>query len=213
MGESPVAGAGESGNGISGDIDMEKKGAGCDWKYGGLWALANIFGWGACASTAVILTGIFGTRNGELWMVLSAFLIGLAQWLVLAPRFSLTGWLIPAYGMGWYIGLWLGTNLGFLSPGLFMGAAGGALVGVMQWLSLRRRLGRSLIWMPAMSVSSLLGCWIGVLAGVSAGAAPAYAIGGAVAGAVIGVLSGSILVILIRREARRKTVITAGVST
>jgi hypothetical protein len=193
--------------------------SGYDWKYWGMWVLANILGWGASVSLISVLTGIIGTRNGELWIVPSALLIGLAQWLVLAPRFSLSGWWIPAYGLGWAIGLWLGTNLGFLSPGPVMGTAGGALVGIMQWLGLRRRLYRSFIWIPTMIASSLLGCWTGVLAGLSAydsasiGIALAYAIGGTEAGAVIGVLSGSVLVILIRQDKRRKIGITTGAST
>jgi hypothetical protein len=186
---------------------MEQTRVAYDWKYGGLWALANILGWGASVSSSFFLTSLVGARNGELWIIPSALLIGLAQWLVLARRFSLSGWLIPAYGLGWYIGLWLGWNLGFLGPEPFsLGAVGGALVGVMQWLSIRRRLYRSLIWIPTMIASSLLGCWIGVLAGVSAidsasvGPTLAYAIGGAVAGAVIGVLSGSVLVILLPKR-------------
>jgi len=190
---------------------MEQTKAGYDWRYGGFWALANILGWGASVWSAFFLTSLVDGRNGELWIIPPALLIGLAQWLVLARRFSLSGWLIPAYGLGWYIGLWLGWNLGFLTPEPFsLGAAGGVLVGVMQWLGMRRRLYRSWVWIPTMTASSLLSCWIGVLAGVSAvnsasvGVALAYAIGGSVAGAVIGVLSGFVLVILIRQDARRK---------
>jgi membrane associated rhomboid family serine protease len=81
---------------------------------------------------------------------------------------------------------------------------------------MRRRLRRSWIWIPAMTIISLLGSWLGVAAGVSAyekmdiGQAGAYAIGGAVAGAVIGVLSGAVLIQLIRRKARREAGIEAG---
>jgi hypothetical protein len=199
---------------------MEPTRADYDWKLGGLWALANILGWGASVSSAIYVTDLVGGRNGELWIIPPALLIGLAQWLVLARRFSLSGWLIPAYGLGWYIGLWLGWNLGFITPEPFsLGAAGGVLVGTMQWLGMRRLLCRSWIWIPTMTVSSLLGCWIGVLAGTSAydsasiGVVLAYAIGGAVAGAVMGVLSGIVLVILIRQDARRKAGISTGVST
>ena len=199
---------------------MEQTNVGYDWKCGGLWVLANILGWGASVSSAIYVTDLVGGRNGELWIIPPALLIGLAQWLVLARRFSLSGWLIPAYGLGWYIGLWLGWNLGFITPEPFsLGAAGGVLVGVMQWLGMRRLLCRSWIWIPTMTVSSLLGCWIGVLVGTSAydsasiGVMLAYAIGGAVAGAVMGVLSGIVLVILIREDARRKVGITPGVST
>lgn len=189
---------------------MEPRKAGHDWKLGGLWALANILGWGASVSSAIYVTDLVGGHNGELWIILPALLIGLAQWLALARRFSLSGWLIPAYGLGWYIGLWLGWNLGFITPEPFsLGAVGGVLVGAMQWLGMRRLLCRSWIWIPTMTVSSLLGCWIGVLAGSSAydgasiGMVLAYAIGGAVAGAVLGVFSGIVLIILIRQEARR----------
>jgi hypothetical protein len=186
---------------------MEQMKAGYNWKYGGLWVLANILGWGVSVSSVFALTSIIGGRNGELWSIPAALLIGLAQWLVLAPRFSLSGWLIPAYGLGWFIGLWLGMNLDVQAPGLLMGALGGALVGVIQWLSIRSRLCRSFIWVPTMTVSSSLGCGIGVWTGpalsdtsTSLGVNFASAIGGAVAGAVIGVLSGFILVILTKSE-------------
>lgn len=215
-----VEGAGAPEKRTRGDISMEQAKAGYDWKYWGWWVLANILGWGACASSTIFVTGLVDGRNGELWMILSAFLIGLAQWLVLARRFSLSGWLIPAYGLGWYTGLWLGMNLGFLTPEPFsMGAAGGALVGVIQWLGMRRGLHRSLIWIPTMIATSLLGCWLGVMAGVSAyntasvGRVAAYAIGGAVAGAVIGMLSGFILITLIRQDTRRKAGTAARAST
>jgi hypothetical protein len=197
---------------------MEPTRADFEWKLWGFWTLANILGWGISVSSAIYVTGLVAGRNGELWIIPSALLIGLAQWLVFARRFSTSGWLIPAYGLGWYIGLWLGWNLGFITPEpLSLGAVGGILVGAMQWLGMRRRLYRSWIWIPTLTASSLLGCWLGVLAGVSAydngsvGEALAYAIGGAVAGAVIGVLSGSVLIILMRHDASRKAGTPAGV--
>jgi hypothetical protein len=190
---------------------MEPKRADHDWKLAGSWTLANILGWAISVPAGIWVTDLVGGRDGELWIILPALLIGLAQWLALARRFSLSGWLIPAYGLGWYIGLWLGWNIGFITPEPFsLGAAGGILVGAMQWLGMRRRMGQSWVWIPTLAVSSLFGCWIGVLAGTSAynngfaGETLAYALGGAVAGAVMGVLSGFVLVILIRQDARRK---------
>lgn len=195
---------------------MEPRRADYDWKLGGLWTLANILGWGISVSSAIYVTDLVRGRNGELWIIPPALLIGLAQWLVLSRRFSLSGWLIPAYGLGWYIGLWLGWNLDFL---ISLGVAGGVLVGTMQWLGMRRRLYRSWVWIPTLTASSLLGCWIGVYAGYGAyqsasiGVTLAYAIGGTVAGAVIGALSGAVLVILVRKDARRKVGITTGIPT
>jgi hypothetical protein len=196
---------------------MDQKTTGTEWKFGVIWTLANIIGWGISVSVAIFVTGLVGGREGELWLILPAFLIGFAQWLVLARRFSLSGWFGPAFGLAWYVGLWLGWNLGFLSPEPFaIGAAGGALAGALQWLGMRRRLHRSWIWIPAMTIISLLGSWLGVAAGVSAyekldiGQAAAYAIGGAVAGAVIGLLSGAVLIRLIRQNARREAGAKAG---
>ncbi len=196
---------------------MEQTAGGSAWKYGALWALANILGWAAAGwSTNLnlpLVEGIYILNGG---LLLGGLWIGLAQWLaLLAARLSRSAWLIPAYGLGWYLGLALGYQIGFLAPEpLSMGAAGGLSVGVLQWLALKRRVRAAAIWVPALAASSVVGCWVGVSAGRSAaishargamarmaGGAGVYAVGGAVAGAVIGVLSGIALVLLMRRGA------------
>lgn len=186
---------------------MNRMTAGMEWKYGALWALANVMGWSAAMGVPIIT----GFGNYYIWLILSGLLIGLAQWLVLSLRFSRSVWLIPAYGLGWYLGLSLGFSLGFLRTPepLSIGIAGGAFVGAMQWFMLRHRMHCSVIWLPAMIISSLIGCCVGILAGNSAyihglaGVGMAYVIGGAVAGAVIGVLSGMTIVMLMRNNALR----------
>jgi len=192
---------------------MKRTETGREWTYGGLWVLANILGWAAAGwSTTLdlpIVEGIFVLNGGFL---LGGLWIGLAQGLTLAARLRRSFWLIPACGLGWYLGLALGFQFGFPAPEpLSMGAAGGLSAGVLQWLAMRRRVRRAAVWVPALALSALAGCWLGVSAGRTAvirhahgavarmaGGAGVYAIGGAAAGAVIGVISGIVLVILMR---------------
>ncbi len=181
--------------------------SGDDLKFGILWALANLLGWAVAGWLSIALTGLTGGANGELLIIPCGLAIGFAQWLVLAKRFSRSGWLILAYGLGWYVGLWIGYSTGFLTPEpITLGAAGGIIVGVMQWLVMKRRARRAWVWIPALAASSTFGCWLGVHAGIrvneatSLGTAMVYAVGGAVAGAVIGLLSGAVLIVLTRPD-------------
>jgi hypothetical protein len=183
-----------------GGTTMDRTTTVLEWKYGVLWALANAVGW----SVAMGILYFIG-------LVPSGIVIGLVQWLVLARRFSRCVWWILAYGFGWYLGLLLGFHFGFIVPDFkSMGATGGICVGVLQWLMLRRRLHRSVVWVPANTVSSLVGCWVGVVAGYRAydygtGEFTAFLVGGAVAGAVIGVLSGIALVWLLKNQSLKQT--------
>ena len=189
---------------------MERAPANVWWKDVGLWALASALAWAAAMGIPSWMAGDHEIRQENLWLILSGLLIGAVQWLVLSKRASRSRWWILAYGSGWYVGLWSSFNFsvglfGGIPNILWLGGAGGTIVGVLQWVTLRRHVHRSMAWVPATILSSYIGCWAGVFAGVSAynqrnEELTAYLIGGTVAGTVMGLLSGGAFAWLTRNQ-------------
>jgi predicted MFS family arabinose efflux permease len=68
------------------------------------------------------------------------------------------------------------------------------LVGLQQWLALRRRAAHATLWLAIFIASSFLGTWAGAVAGTNyynhfSNEGAAYIAGGACVGAAIGLLS------------------------
>lgn len=105
-----------------------------------------------------------GTRS-ELWIgialgAISAITlgatIGAAQWLVLRGHLPRTGWWILATLIGYSMPLSFGSFVGGLEPpwlaGLAMFLEFGVVLGVLQWLVLRGRVGHARWWI-AISIA------------------------------------------------------------
>ena len=83
------------------------------------------------------------------WLVLGGLLIGATEWLVLSRRFPISGWWAIGFGAGWGVALKTGWLFGSYVPNIvWLGGGGGVLVGVQQWLALRRHIDRAFIWLP-----------------------------------------------------------------
>jgi hypothetical protein len=137
-----------------------------------------------------------GLDGGHLIVFGGGLAIGVAQWAVTTRRFGASAWWALAYGLGWAAGLRCGFEFGFLGlpHPLWMGGVGGAVVGVMQWITLRHHLGGATWWIPASIAIGLVACWFGVFAGSSANNSGiseenAYLIGAAVCGVLTGLLT------------------------
>jgi hypothetical protein len=144
--------------------------------------------------------------------LLSAGLIGLAQWIVLRRVCHPRAWWIAGYAATWqvalYLGEWSAGPWSFGVPNIFVfGLAGGGTAGLLQWITLRHRVSHSWTWIPAQAVASFAGVWAGCFSGVWLGwnvfdSSPyraAFAIGGTIAGLVTGAISGIVLVALSRQ--------------
>ena len=129
-----------------------------DWTFWILWIAATTIG----LAIALIV---------RQWLV--GLIIGLAQWLVLCNRFPKSGWWILATAIGFGLAWSPAWNLAFaiLSSGwgnwrysiewpIVLGVTG-AIVGLLQWLVLRRWVYRSGRWIVT---SPLAGIAAGVLA-------------------------------------------------
>jgi hypothetical protein len=171
------------------------------WKYGAIWVLANTVAWALAMSAG---WHHFGSSY-NVSLLPGGLLIGLAQWIVLSRRFAIPAWWIVGFSAGWYVSLVLGWQAGFFGPlPLVVGLAGGLLVGVQQWLALRRRIAHAARWFYGFLGSSVIGCWVGGWMGYraydhSTGEDAAYLIGGVCVGAITGLLS-SITLVRLRPE-------------
>jgi len=137
--------------------------------------------------------------SGLMAVIIGGLAIGGAQWVVTSRRFGAgAGWAL-AYAVGWGAGLWCGFKFGFISPNpLPMGAAGGAIVGAMQAVSLKRDLRSAASWVVASAVISIVGCWSGVAFGNwtynnGSGEPSAYLDCSALCGLIIGFLTAIML--------------------
>ncbi|RMF00524.1 MAG: hypothetical protein D6768_12605 [Chloroflexi bacterium] len=150
-----------------------------DWTLLLKWTLACTLGW---------LIG--WALLGEIWI---GPVLGLAQWLALRELSPRSSWWIVATTVGWLAGWWLLVSGVLVSPGsgfissLFGGVVAGTLVGVAQWLLLRRWLPSAVVWVTANALGWALG-FAGLL-------------GGVLTGAVIGAVTGVALEWLVRNAA------------
>lgn len=142
------------------------------------WAL----GWQLSFAVPALLAAL------AIGLVAGAILGGM-QALLLRGHFRQPGWWVLATGLGWAAGMlfgsWIGQGLGLteIGLGLSIGAVTGALLGVFQWLFLRRQVTRAGWWLPASLLGwtsglvyyrpgvSGIGLLYGVLAGIVTGLA------------------------------------------
>jgi hypothetical protein len=109
-------------------------------------ALADVAG---RAGRDVVLFGVFGGS------------VGIAQWLVLRTRIADAGWWVLASWSAWMV---IGTVASTLEESLslaFAPAVGGAVVGVVQSLVLRRHVRWFGIWAVASTIGWGLGWPVG----------------------------------------------------
>ncbi len=140
------------------------------WGWWLLWVLASVVGWGVGGVMSVPVALLVGTALGTSvgWAVAGAVagaVVGVWQWLVLRRQTVRASWWIVASTAGWavaafvYIPVILGTVLGFgpFVAGAFTWVVCGAVVGICQWLVLRRQCNRA-AW---LIVASVVGCTVG----------------------------------------------------
>lgn len=141
-------------------MKAEPKQAG--WAFGLLWVVASAIGifLGFIAAFSIgtfvsdtmgnIATGVFAG------MVLGTG-VGMMQWLVLRRRVTKAGWWIPASAFGGLVLIAAGSGSYLIPKESLSGAlaatgilvAGGPLMGALQWLVLRNKVGRAGWWIVA----------------------------------------------------------------
>lgn len=133
------------------------------WRFWGAWMLAfvsiPVAGLAGIAVAGPLTTALDGILGG----VAAGTVIGLAQWLALRQRLSLSPWWIAATAAGMGAGLALGIGLlGTATEGVALplrGLVTGAAIGSAQFLVLRARTDRAAVWTPVVALGWALG-WI-----------------------------------------------------
>ncbi len=120
---------------------------GAAWRFWAGWGLAFLgFPLGGLAATALV-GGVTTPLDGAIGGAATGAVVGLAQWLVLRRRLSLTPWWIAATAAGMGAGLALGIALqgtdiaGITLP--LRGLVTGAGIGIAQFALLRGSTARA----------------------------------------------------------------------
>ncbi len=162
------------------------------WRFWGAWMLAFVSiplaGVAGIAVAGPLTTPLDGVLGG----VAAGAVIGLAQWLMLRQRLSLSPWWIATTAAGMGTGLALGIALlGTATEGVALplrGLVTGTGIGVVQFLVLRARAGRAAIWAPVVAVGWALG-WI-IMRATGIDLAPHWYVFGAGGSLMFQVLTG-----------------------
>ena len=175
-----------------------------DWRVWLGWVLASTVGWAvggpagvaAGGSGDIIVAGYIGVTAGGI-------LAGMLQWLVLRRHVAGAGWWMAAGPVGALIGgvvIFAGAAVAGADAGWVVGTAlFGPLVGVLQWLVLRRRVTRAGWWVAASAAGWVAaGPGVGLVAAVMGAALTANA-GWAALGIMYGAVTGCALVWLLRQ--------------
>jgi hypothetical protein len=161
------------------------------------WILANTVAWGIGGGLAGLLL-----NTQPAWVICGA-LVGVAQWVALRRLPLSPSWIVTT-GLAWILGQWAGqVHGGLLSlPDAFWaGGIGGALAGIVQTWSLRRRSQAIALWAPLTIIGSVLGWYLGLwTVSKTYGLVQdwAYVAGGVAAGLVMGAVSAPALFRIVR---------------
>ncbi len=191
----------------------------CVW-----WVVATTVGWVAGLGVGQVVSGVV---SGIMSAVMFGIVVGVLQWLVLRRQMARAGWWVVASVVGWLVG-WLVAwgGFGIVSGGGFVGggfvgevvseAVGWVVVvglgpvvsvfvvGVLQWLVLRRQVARAGWWV----VANVVGLGVFVVASGFIMITVDLVVGfvGTVVSEVVGmamygVITGIVLVQLLRQRA------------
>jgi hypothetical protein len=104
--------------------------------------------------------------------------------------FAWAGLCVLGIPLGGYLGNIVAGPVDGVTPALLGGALTGTVLGVAQWLLLRRSLGVGTGWIPATSVGLAVGLAVGAMAVGYETARPQLMIMGAISGAFVGIAQG-----------------------
>lgn len=141
-----------------------------------IWCLANILGFGALGASILVFPSLFGRSGFFITISIIAIPISLAQWIALR-------WLLQT-SISWVLTIPIGMPLSFLilriiPAGLWFAADDdslvamtfsllvvGLIIGLLQWIILRRKLVRSGIWLLGSAIGVAGSFWVILVTGL-----------------------------------------------
>ena len=162
------------------------------WGFWLCWVLAGTVGWGVGGPVGV---AIGSSRDiivaGYVGVAVGGIMVGVLQWLVLRRQIASAGWwvlasivAVAAVGVVVFVVGVVDTDVGWvLGAGLT-----GTVLGLLQWLVLRRQVARAGWWVLAGTVAWIVGGPVGGF------------VGWAALGAVYGVITATMLLWLLRQR-------------
>ena len=173
------------------------------WRFWGAWGLAFLgFPLGGLAAIGLV-GGVESVLDGAIAGAACGAVLGMVQWLVLRRRLSLPRSWIVATSLGMAGGLALTLALfGSSTAGsvlLLRGVSTGLLIGLAQWVVLRRSVPRAWVWIPTVAAGWALG-WA-VTRAVGVDLAPNFAVFGSTGAWAFQALTGLVLAWLLAQRA------------
>ena len=177
-----------------------------EWRFGLWWVLGTIVGWVVgftiCEAIKAFLASLAHALEYGLDGAVLGTCIGIAQWLVLRRLIPRAGWWLLASIIGFAVGKGVSDvvahETGFVG---FGGAAIGAVLGIAQWIVLRRHVAQAGWWVLASALAWAVG-WgiISVVDEAASGPTGTTYVVGASGAAVAGVITAVALVRLLRQR-------------
>jgi hypothetical protein len=172
------------------------------WRFWGAWGLAFLgFPLGGLASIGLV-GGVESVLDGAIAGAACGAVLGMVQWLVLRRRLSLPRSWIVATSLGMAGGLALTVALFSTSTAgsvLLRGLSTGLLIGLAQWVVLRRSVPRAWVWVPTIAAGWALGWAVSRAIGLDL--TPNFAVFGASGALVFQALTGLVLAWLLSQRA------------
>ena len=133
------------------------------------WVAAGAIGGGVGGTVAAPLLTLGDSdwilaANGYVFFIVAAVIMGLLQWLILRRYIRGARWWVLATAIGWQAGFAAVGNISLpivlaldldvfgIPSSILNGLQMGAIVGLVQWLVLRRQVARAWWWIPASAM-------------------------------------------------------------
>lgn len=141
-----------------------------------IWCFANILGFGALGASILVFPSLFGRFGFFITISIIAIPISLAQWIALGRLLQIS--------ILWVLTIPIGIPLSFLilriiPAGLWFDADDdslvamtitllvvGLIIGLLQWIILRRKLVRSEIWLLGSAIGVAGSFWVILVTGL-----------------------------------------------
>ena len=131
------------------------------------WNLGNVLGWAFILALRSVLPGVRSVPGFFVALLVVAIPFGLAQWLVLRRFIPVSPLWVATIPISWFLfyfiaytipeSLWQRADDEAISTLTFGYLVLGAVMGLLQWLILRRKLRRAALWILGSSLGVGLG--------------------------------------------------------